>query len=613
MNLPGLDVADNFSVAPGLSLPLDTEGHRIGVLGTSGAGKTSVSKVIVEALIAAGRRVCILDPAGVWWGLRLSSDGQSPGLPVIVFGGRRADVPLDAGAGAAVADLVADEGLPVILDLSGFEDDADLWQVTADFVRRLRFRQGEGIHDPILLVVDEADLLAPQTARKGTEQACQSALRGVARRGRSDGLGLMTITQRPVGLHTDIVSMAEASFLLRFTGDNDLERIKGWLGASFPRPQIEQVLSAIPSLADGECFAASPGWLKTLTRTQFPRPQTFDSSAAPKAGMARPSSEARADVDLSALAARFAKAIQEEQENDPEALRKRIMVLQAQLRDVPKPVERVVEKTVEVEKRVEVPVLAPGQLEQLQDTAEALIAGGKDMASFGQEILARVGLVQQAERPTKQAVSAEKQEVPTKSTMMGTSERPAADAGVVLNAVGIPSSAKVNSSVDALPGGAQRMLQMLARCHAMQISEAQLGSLTKLTPSGGTWSKYMGLLKAEKLVAVQNGRLQITARGLARLGKNIPPEPRTTEDVLTMWDPALSNKEREMLRLLVSLHPKGITAEGLAARLNLTHGAGTFSKYLSTLKSNGLVKTTSAGVFAGDILFPGHGVSSKVV
>ena len=293
-------------------------------------------------------------------------------------------------------------------------------------------------------------------------------------------------------------------------------------------------------------------------------------------------------MDLSALAQRFQKAIQEEQENDPEALKKRIIGLQAQLRDAPKQSEKIVTSEKVVEKRVEVPAFAPGQVEQLRDTAEALIAGGKDMVGMGQEILSRISRVQNQSPNTK--------EQPKQS------EKTAEEKSTSVPRITAPKTENGNSTT--LPGGAQRMLQTLARCHAMQISEAQLGSLTKLTPSGGTWSKYLGLLKSERLVEAHNGRLKITAKGLARLGRNVPPEPRTTAEVLEMWDPALANKEREMLRLLVNLHPKGITAEGLAARMGLTHGAGTFGKYLGTLRSNGLVKVTSAGVFAAEMLFP---------
>ena len=60
----------------------------------------------------------IVDPLGVWWGLRASADGGEAGYPVVVFGGKHADVPLTAEIGAALGRLVAGEALACVIDLS---------------------------------------------------------------------------------------------------------------------------------------------------------------------------------------------------------------------------------------------------------------------------------------------------------------------------------------------------------------------------------------------------------------------------------------------------------------------------------------------------------------
>jgi DNA helicase HerA-like ATPase len=66
----------------------------IAILGRKGGGKTYTSKGIVERLLDMGRRVLILDPLGVWAGLRTSADGKEPGYPVAIFGGEHGDMPL---------------------------------------------------------------------------------------------------------------------------------------------------------------------------------------------------------------------------------------------------------------------------------------------------------------------------------------------------------------------------------------------------------------------------------------------------------------------------------------------------------------------------------------
>jgi uncharacterized protein len=48
----------------------------------------------------------------VWWGLRASADGAAPGYPVMVFGGRHADVPIGAEMGAALGRVIAGQRSP---------------------------------------------------------------------------------------------------------------------------------------------------------------------------------------------------------------------------------------------------------------------------------------------------------------------------------------------------------------------------------------------------------------------------------------------------------------------------------------------------------------------
>jgi hypothetical protein len=99
-------------------LPLAALDERVAIVGTSGAGKTYAAKSWVERLLEAGVRVCVVDPPGVWWGLRASADGTAPGYPVIVFGGRHADVPLTAEMGGALGRLIASHALACVVDVS---------------------------------------------------------------------------------------------------------------------------------------------------------------------------------------------------------------------------------------------------------------------------------------------------------------------------------------------------------------------------------------------------------------------------------------------------------------------------------------------------------------
>jgi len=60
-------------------LSADALDDRIAIVGTAGSGKTYAAKGFVELLLETGARVAIVDPLGVWWGLRASADGAAPG------------------------------------------------------------------------------------------------------------------------------------------------------------------------------------------------------------------------------------------------------------------------------------------------------------------------------------------------------------------------------------------------------------------------------------------------------------------------------------------------------------------------------------------------------
>src|SRR6516225_2443451 len=75
-------VTDGSGELPLVSLSAEALDDRIAIVGTAGSGKTYAAKGFVERLLESGARVTIVDPLGVWWGLRASADGTS-GYPVV--------------------------------------------------------------------------------------------------------------------------------------------------------------------------------------------------------------------------------------------------------------------------------------------------------------------------------------------------------------------------------------------------------------------------------------------------------------------------------------------------------------------------------------------------
>ena len=200
---------------------------------------------------------------------------------MVIFGGDHADLPLAETAGELLADLVVDERVPAVLDLSTLSKSAARRFMT-DFAERLYHRN----RDPLHLVLDEADAFAPQRTDPGGQRLL-GAIEDLVRRGRARGIGVTLITQRPAVLNKDVLTQAEVLIALRMTGPRDVAAIDEWVRLHAEEDQAMQVKRSLPSLPVGTAWVWSPGWLGLLQRVAVRARATFDSSATPKAGQRR--------------------------------------------------------------------------------------------------------------------------------------------------------------------------------------------------------------------------------------------------------------------------------------------------------------------------------------
>jgi len=212
-----------LSIGAGLELPEEAVTETFAILGKRGVGKTTTARVLTEELLEVGLPVLILDPTGVWWGLRTSADGKRDGYPVVIFGGDHADVPLEETAGTLIADVIVSQRISAVLDLSSLSKSGTR-RFSTDLLERLYHRSREPLH----VVIDEADLLAPQRVQHGGERLL-GAMSDLVRRGRVRGLGVSMITQRPATLSKDILTQAEVLIALRMTGPRDVAAIDEWV------------------------------------------------------------------------------------------------------------------------------------------------------------------------------------------------------------------------------------------------------------------------------------------------------------------------------------------------------------------------------------------------
>lgn len=307
-------------------IPKSALEHHIAFLGKTGSGKTGSAKSgIIEPALAAGERVCVIDPTGAWWGLRLGADGKATGLPIYVFGGDHGDFPLLGNQGEMVAEAIGSTNTPAILDTSQLRSTERMRFFTNFAETILRANQG-----PLRLVIDEAHLFAPQAGTRGSGAMPDMlhAANNLISLGRSRGLRIVLISQRPAKVHKDSLTQVETLVSMRLTAPQDRAAVREWIADQADLETGKEIIASLPSLKNGEAWVWSPA-ADFLKRVTFPFPTTYDSSAVQGTGKAK---KRLSPIDVEKLQEKFAKVRTEAQENDPVELRKRIGSLTAELR-----------------------------------------------------------------------------------------------------------------------------------------------------------------------------------------------------------------------------------------------------------------------------------------
>lgn len=277
-----------------LPIPPDALKQHIADVGKTGAGKTYVAKAIAEGLLDEGRRVCVIDPTGVWYGLKSSADGKAPGYPVVVFGGEHADVPIAEASATKLASIVATHNVPAIIDLSEFSmnEKHRFMEHFAGTLYKLN-------KTPLHLIIDEADEFAPQNPLPESRRMLNHIDR-IVRRGRVKGFRVMLISQRPAVIHKNVLTQANTMIAMRLTAPQDRKAVEEWVKGNADADQAKEVLGSLARLSTGEGWVWSPEH-GVLERVQFPLIKTFDSGRTPDDDDELLEPETLADVDVSEL------------------------------------------------------------------------------------------------------------------------------------------------------------------------------------------------------------------------------------------------------------------------------------------------------------------------
>jgi uncharacterized protein len=553
-------VTTTLKIGRGLSLPVEAVTETFAILAKRGSGKTYTAAVMVEEMLDAQLPVIVIDPVGVWWGLKSSADGTKPGHAVVVFGGDHADVPLEPTAGELLADVIVDERIPAVLDLSGLSKTAAR-RVVADFAERLYHRNRSVLH----VVIDEADAFAPQkTFADGARTL--GAIEDLVRRGRARGIGVTLITQRPAVLNKDVLTQAEVLVALRMTGPRDVAAIDEWVRLHADEDQAREVKASLPSLPVGTAWFWSPGWLDVLQRVEVRPRRTYDSSATPKAGEVRRAPKALAEIDLASLGERIAATVERVKATDPAALQRRVAQLEQELA-----AERT--KPAEVE-RVEVPVLGEDLVVRLVGVLGELRKHEQQAVDVVQDML------DQLHRYTP--VAETRRAEPRAAVMREASVAPAAPAAAVREV----RRTRPPSDGATLPKAQRAILTVLAQYQSGR-SKRQVALLTGYASNGGGFNNAISALRSAGYVEGGQASLVVTGSGLDALGA-WEPLP-TGRALLDHWKGTLGRAERAILDVLAAEWPASLTKDAVADRTGYAANGGGFNNALSRLRTLELI------------------------
>jgi uncharacterized protein len=578
-------------IANNLALPAsDAVTRTMVVYGGRGMGKTNFGTVLCEELARARLRFCYIDPMGHLWGLRHSADGKGPGIEVLILGGRHGDIPIDPTSGAVVADLVADEQVNVVVDISR-RADGKSWskgeriRFVTDYAKRLYERQGERMR-PIMQIIDEAARFIPQIARHGDDQvaACIGAVEQMVEEGRGVGIGVTLITQRSARLSKSVAELAEAMIAFRTIGPNSVDAILDWFGEHILKDRWKSLVEKLRTLPRGYALVVSPGWLGFEGVAFIRQRNTFDSSATPKAGHERRARGSGAKPDLARYTERMKATIEHVLESDPKHLKRRIAELEAILAKANHKAERIEEKIDRViEKRVEVPVVKDAQIKRLEVVA--------DRALKHVELFQRIsdGLRLDLSRSAIHFHRINPAAVPPPA-------RPLPDIRAPVHAPApTPTRAQETGSNGAMTPAVRRVLESAALLYPEPVSRKQLATLSGYRPKGGRFNNILSELRSRGLLAGRADDMRVTDEALNHIDPKVTGY-KSPAEMRDMWRARLAPAEWRVLEAAMGGYPGTLTREELAARVlprPYSPSAGRFNNLLSSLRSAALLEGTA--------------------
>lgn len=534
-------------------LPAEAYESDIAILGRKGRGKSFTAKGIAETLLERHNRLMVIDPLGIWWGLRVASDGKGKGYDVAIFGGEHGDIELHVDMARPLAQLFARQNTPVVFDLSDFSRKEQNTFVTALLDELMKCNR-----EALTLILEEADLFAPQNPMPDTTHVLYQVDR-VARRGRAFGFRLITITQRPAKLHKDVLTQLSTLIALGVTSPQDRDALKAWVEGNADRDKAKEVYNSLASLKVGEGWVWAPDF-DLLKRVQFPKIKTLDTSKTPKAGETKLEVKRLEELDLSAIREQLAEL----QKPNEKPVTKSVAVQQP-VPDVPRLIREAEEplkrRIAELEQQIE-------KLNALSWTLQSAIKGAREMLEV--EVLGTAMTAEEFEASKLLAST------PSELTVTSVKEPPR----VVVTGVSKGRLNYIDEDAKLSPS-AEKILGVLTGIYPRGLSYASAAARAGVSKRSSGYRVYRKELVEGGYVSEREGKFVASEHVLG----SVPSVPHSLEG----WYSKLTPSESNILRVLK--HTAGwLDKKQIARQANISETSSGLGASLKELLELGLIE-----------------------
>lgn len=249
----------------------DLAGKSIACLGTTGSGKSTTARKLVEQCLEQGYPFTVADTEDEYYGLKEIGEVILAGPKD--HGTAKVDVVLSNEKQCfALAKRAYLERRSVVLLLADLDEDTRNLFLTAYETGLFEAGRDVETRTPHLLVLEEAHEYVPQTGMAKTDPLFVATVR-LAKRGRKRGIALMLVSQRPSNVNKDVLTQCQIFFCHWVSYTTDINTYK----AIIPGDDLE---ARIARMQPGDVFYKHG---KTLLETRIALPRTKSPSSTPGA------------------------------------------------------------------------------------------------------------------------------------------------------------------------------------------------------------------------------------------------------------------------------------------------------------------------------------------